>query len=301
MKPKPILGLAMIVAIAPLAWAGSQAARQEAAVTGQSHGSSAAHAAETAGRKSALGIRSGTRVSARLLTTLSSKKAKPGQRVVAKVTKNVKQHGHVVIRKNSKLIGHIVAAQASGKGKAGSSLAVTFDHMIQGKTTTALNTVVTAIIPRPRPLTAQPMGMPQPPAAPPMNGGGVGGGGGLVGGAVATAGGTAGSVAGIAGGAGAAAGSTMGSAGRMTSGAGAMMSRNPIVVTTHAAGAGNASAGMSNSLGSAHLGSSAAASNQTATTSVFSRRKGNFQVRSGTQLQFRVVGSAHARKPAPHR
>jgi hypothetical protein len=291
-KPKPILGLIAIAALASLAWAGNASASQKSKASGQSHARSAAQA-ENTGRRNRLAIDSGTRVAARLVTNLDAKKAKPGQRVVAKVTKNVKQHGHVVIGKNSKLIGHIVSAKASGKGSAGSRLEVAFDRLVQGKSSTALNTVVTSIVSVPRPLTAQPMGMPQPAMAPPMGGGSPGGG--LVGGAAGAVGSTVGA-------AGSTVGSTMGTTGRMTAGAAGHMARNnPIVVTTNTVASGNASASTSNPLGAARLGTSANSSNQTGATSVFSRRKGNLQLHSGTQLQFRVVGSAHVNKPASHR
>lgn len=274
MKLKPILGLGAAVVLTPLAWAGGPAGARNAAAAGQLHAQSADRA-ETGQRTKAPGIRSGTNVSARLLTTLSSRKAKPGQRVVARVMKDVKRHGRVVIRRDSRIVGRVVTARASGKGSAGSSLAVTFDRLVQGKNSRAVKAVVTAIVHPPMPLTAPSMGMQQPGGAPAMNRGG-----GLAGGAVSTARSPAAVTHRTAGGA-------FGAAGGMTAPLGNMMPRNPIVVTSHAA--------------VARLNSSARVSNRTAMTSVFSRREGNLQVRSGTQLQFRVVGNAPTRKPAPHR
>jgi hypothetical protein len=238
-----------------------------------------------------LAIASGTRVSARLLTSLNAKKAKPGQRVVAKVTQNVKQNGRVVIRKNSKLIGHVVSAQASGKGRAGSSLEVAFDRLVRGKSSTALSAAVTSILsvpraPMPAPMAMQPM--PQP-----MSSGGEMGGGGLVGGVGGAVGSTVGSAVGAT-----AAGvdSTMGATGRVASGV-TGMAANGIAVTNSAGVGGNASAAAPRGLAGAQLGSSASGSNRTGVTSVFSRRRGNVELNSGTQLQFEVVGSAHAGAP----
>lgn len=286
MKPKPILALVAITALAPLAWAGNQAAKERSAASGRGQTHSVAKT-KPAGGRNALAVDSGTRVSARLLTSLNAKKAKPGQRVVAKVTRKVKQHGHTVIRKNSKLIGHIVSVKASGKGHAGSQLAVAFDRLVQGKSSTALGAVVTSIVSVPR--APMPAPMPMQPMAAPMPAGGGGVGGGLVGGAAGAVGSTVGSAAGTVG---ATAGSTIGTTGRMAEGASGMAA-NAIHVSNNIATAGNASAGASNSLAGAQLGSSANASNQTAATSTFSRRHGNVELDSGTQLQLQVVGSAH--------
>jgi hypothetical protein len=304
MKPKAILGLVAIAAFTPVAWAGGQAAAQKKMTAGQPHARSAAQPAKK-GSGNGLAIDSGTRVNARLLTTLNAKKAKPGQRVVAKVTQNVKQHGHILIRKNSRLIGHIVSAQASGKGNAGSRLEVAFDRLVQGRSSTALHAVVTSIISLRAPFAPQPMNMgagqePMEPPAAPM--GGSGGGGGLAGGAV---GGVGSAVGATMGSAGAMAHSTLGATGQMTAGAGRMspggmrMMQNPIIVTNNAAAAGNGSAGVTGALGGAQLGASGNASQQTGATSVFSRRNGNVELDSGTQLQFQVVGSAHANHPSP--
>lgn len=310
MKPKPVWGLILLSAIAPLAWAGaapkSHAAQTQATASSQSNGHGRAG---LAGRHAAASIQSGTRISARLLTSLNAKKAKPGQKVVARVTRNVKQHGHVVIRKNSRLIGHVVSARARGKGNAGSQIQVIFDHLIQGHATTALNTVVTSVFSVPMPRTRMPMGGPQPgpapmgPAPAPMGGASTGGSmlggvGGAVGSAVGSTVNTTGNVAGHAG---AMAGSGMGAAGRMgAAAANAINVTNSIGATGAANAAGAASAGTSNHMASVSTNASGQASNQTAATSTFSRRTGNLQLKSGTEMQFQVAGSAQAHTPAAH-
>ncbi len=330
-KPNLILGLATLAALAPLAWAGlpatpgGQAAQsRRSTATSPQPQSKAAAARSGSGQQNALGVAGGTNVSAELLTTLNAKKLKPGQRVVARVTQNVKQNGRVVIRKGSRLLGHVTSVQATGKGSAGSSVGVAFDQLVQGRSTTAINAIVTSIASVPSMPAMQPMGMPEPPmgggmpmggGAPvgggmPMGGGGARGGGGLIGGTVGAAGGAASSVGSTVGAEGSSVGSTVGStvgatgsaagsAGRMGTGMGNMAS-TPIIVSSNTGAAGQGSAGLSNPLANAQLGASGAASNHTLATSTFRQPKGNLNLQSGSHLQFQVVGSAHANRPAVH-
>ena len=300
MKAKPVWGLILLSAIPSLAWAGPKphAARSQATASSQSSGSGHASLAR---RNAGAAIESGTQISARLLTNLNARKAKPGQRVVARVTRSVKQDGRVVIRKNSRLLGHVVSARASSRGNAGSQIQVVFDHLVQGHSTTALNTVVTSVFSVPRPNASMPMGAPQAGPAPmgeaPAGGGGVLGGiGGAVGSAVgSTLGSTADATGSVASQAGAMGGSTMGAAGRMgAAAANAITVTNSLGATGAATAAGAASGGMSNSM----AGISTNASGQSAATSTFSRRNGNLQMKSGTEMQFQVTGNAQARMPA---
>jgi hypothetical protein len=299
MKPKVIFGLIAMAALAPVAWAGNQAAKDRNAAAGQTHARPASKA-KSSEPQGVVDVQSGTQVSAQLLTTLNAKKAKPGQRVIAKVTRDVKQNGRTVIRKNARLIGHVVSAKASGKGNAGSSVEVAFDRLLEGRSSTALSAVVTSIVSVPSAPMPEPMQMQAPMA--PMGGSGAGGGG-LVGGVGGAVGSTVGSaVGGTSATAGAMAGSTIEGTGRMASGAAGMagMAANAITVSNNAAGAAGAAVGATNGLASAGLGSSANASNQTHATSVFSRRKGNVELDSGTQLQLQVVGKAQAQNPKSH-
>ena len=86
-------------------------------------------ASATADNKS-LDLADGSRLDATLLTTLDAKHCKPGDRVVAKTTQNVKQDRHVVMRKGTRLIGHVTEASARSKGHAESTLGVVFDHAV---------------------------------------------------------------------------------------------------------------------------------------------------------------------------
>ena len=336
MKPKSILAALVIALVAPLAWAGAPGAQQRKspAPTGPRPARNHKAAPNSSAGQNAMGVSSGTQISARLLTTLDAKKAKPGQGVIAKVTRDVKQNGRTLIHKNARLVGHIVSAQASGKGSIGSQVDVAFDRLIQGKTSTALSAVVTSITSIPRPLSPEPMNMPQPmePAEPPMGGGRAGRGGllgGVMGGAGSAVGGTLNSGVNAAG---EAAGAGMNAAGNIDGGAmagadGILVSnsvtgsgsdsaarrtskrpagaspRNPargISDSLTGSGSGSASAGISKSLAGSTFGASGNESNQTAASSIFSRPKGNLQLQSGTQLQLQVVNGAQTRNPATH-
>lgn len=71
---------------------------------------------------------SDTVIEAALAKPLDSRKNKPGDPVEAKVTKDVKSDGQVVIPKGSKLFGRVTEARAKSKTEAESSLGVVFDR-----------------------------------------------------------------------------------------------------------------------------------------------------------------------------
>jgi hypothetical protein len=100
--------------------------------TSGSAAGSASHssAASASAGPASLDISSGTTLNADLLTTVDARKNKPGDRVVARTTSDVKQGGHVVLRKGTKLIGHVTQAQARSKGSSESSLGVVFDQAV---------------------------------------------------------------------------------------------------------------------------------------------------------------------------
>ena len=85
-------------------------------------------------------LRSGTNISTELDTTLDAGKAKPGDEVVAKVTKDVKQDGRAVIKKGDRLSGHVTSVNAGSNGKAGSEMSVVFDRLSRGDAVVDLNT-----------------------------------------------------------------------------------------------------------------------------------------------------------------
>jgi hypothetical protein len=92
-------------------------------------GDSGASASASAGKQS-VGLKNGSRLNATLLTALDAKHSKPGERVVAKTTQNVKQNGRVVVKKGTRLVGHVTEASARSKNHAESTLGVVFDRAI---------------------------------------------------------------------------------------------------------------------------------------------------------------------------
>ena len=133
---------------------------------------------------------------------VDARTAKPGQEVTARVTKDVKQDGRVVLHKGDRLVGRITSVEASDKANAGSRISVDFDRMASGQTTSQLNTVVTSVLSA-RGGSASEEPTPAGPAmtAPPpsMGGGSSGGGGGLGGGLAGGLTSTVGSAEGVAG------------------------------------------------------------------------------------------------------
>jgi hypothetical protein len=232
-------------------------------------------------------VRAGTKINAELESALDAQTAKPGDKVEARVTKNVKQHGRVVVHKGDRLLGSVVQAgsSAQGKGKAGSQMSVAFDRLVTAQGESQLNAVLTSVVSTPSERRArqsresEPSPMMAPVAAP--SGGGAGGGliGGATGGVGATAGGALGGVGSAAGAAGSAAGNVGGAVGAA--------SRTSL--------GSSSNLGLSTPLRQIHVNSSAQAQNQTGLNSVLSARHGDLRLESGTEMQFRVAGGASAR------
>jgi hypothetical protein len=250
----------------------------------------------------------GTKISAELVSSVDAQTAKPGDQVVARVTKNVKEHGQTVVKKGDELIGHVAQVQATGTANGGSSLGINFDQLVQGGTTSQLSTVVSSIISTPGERRAQQQMEQSEPMLPAggLAGGGSaagsarasGGGGGLLGGAASTVNSAAGATTSTVGSVASTAGSTVNSAtGATTSAAGN--------VTGAATGAVNASSrtALGNTTNAAvatpshaiHLSSQTQGSQQTGASSVLSTRKGDLRLDQGTEMQFRVAGSADAK------
>jgi len=224
-------------------------------------------------------LKAGTKLQAQLESTVDTRTCKPGDEVTARVTKDIKQNGEVVVHKGDRLRGHITDVKADAEGKSGSQLGVRFDQLVQGEASHQLNTVVTGVLSTPadeRARRGQPMQeeppMAAPPVAQPAPSGGSPAGGGLVGGVTSTVGSTANAAGSTVGGVAASAGSTVGATAGATAGA---------VVATPAR--------------AIHVNSQANASNQTGLNSVLSTKQGHLRLESGTQLQFRVA--AESEKP----
>src|SRR5437879_6988468 len=93
-----------------------------------SNGSASTSAADTG--KGTADISGGTKIDATLANSLDAKKNKPGDRVEARTAQDVKQDGKVVLKKGTRLVGHVTEAQARTKEQAQSQLGIVFDHAL---------------------------------------------------------------------------------------------------------------------------------------------------------------------------
>jgi len=75
-------------------------------------------------------LTSGTPVLAELRKTVKAKKAKAGDQVKAEVVQDVIFRGKIVIRRGSKLVGHVTEARGRSKEDAESRLGIMFDKAI---------------------------------------------------------------------------------------------------------------------------------------------------------------------------
>ncbi len=245
---------------------------------------SSSQADASAGNRTA-DVRAGQKIDAQLVSTVDARTAKLGQEVVARVTKDVKQNGRVVVHKGDRLVGHVTDVQAAATSKSESHLGIVFNQLVTGESTASLNAVVVSMlsVQQRSNSQAEAMAMPEPmPVIMPPGGVGraTGGGGGLIGGAAAATG----SVAGTAGTAvGGAAGSTLGQVGA-TAGA-----------ATRGSVASASQAGLATPISAIRLHSEVSGQQQTGTTSVLSTRHGNLRLDSGTEMKFQVAGGAEAK------
>ena len=94
--------------------------------------SPAPQATAPAGQNGAAGIRipAGIVIPAELAKSLDAKKVKPGDQVVARTVQDMLANGQVVIPRESKIMGHVTAAQPHSKDQA-STLAVAFDSIMK--------------------------------------------------------------------------------------------------------------------------------------------------------------------------
>src|ERR1700685_2545629 len=74
-------------------------------------------------------IAPGSVIPVSLTKTIDAKKAKTGDEVVAKVTQDMKTNGgEVLVAKDTKIMGHVTAAQPRTKEQKESELGIAFDH-----------------------------------------------------------------------------------------------------------------------------------------------------------------------------
>ncbi|HEX5412281.1 MAG TPA: hypothetical protein VFZ27_10510 [Terriglobia bacterium] len=263
----------MIAATVQFGWGVTPGQSQAGAASAASAASSTAAAASTRGQSAE--IRNGTKISAELMSNIDAGKAKEGDKVEARVMKNVKQHGKIVVHKGDRLVGHVTSVGNSLNGKSGSSLGVAFDQLVEGNSTTQLNTVLTSVFAASgsgQAEESESMGMApmQTPIAAPVGGGG---GRGVLGAAGGAVGSTVGSTVG-------AAGSTLGTAG------------GAVGATTQNTLGASSSLGLATPVRQIHIASTASAESSAGTNSTLSTRNGDLRLESGTRMQFRVTGDS---------
>jgi hypothetical protein len=142
-------------------------------------------------------IADGSKIDATLVSTLDTNHNKPGDRFEARTTQDVKQDGKVVLKKGTRLVGHVTQAQARAKGQTQSQLGVVFDHAILAKgQEVPFNASIQALAVAQSAATATAGADDMMASGGAMGGmsGGARSGGGLVGGVASSAGATAGSV-----------------------------------------------------------------------------------------------------------
>ena len=266
---------------------GTSAQSQGSAQTNKSgaqasgNGSASTSASANAG-KSSVDISSGTTIDATLATSLDAKKNKPGDRVEARAAQDVKQDGKVVLKKGTRLVGHVTEAQARTKEQTQSQLGIVFDQALTNNgQEIPLNATIQALAAT-RSSAAAAAGSDE--VMP--SGGGMGsmsgasrGGGGVLGGVTSTAGATGGAVMNTAGSASGNAGGTLNAATHSTGAVGGLTST------------GRLASNSSGVFGLEGLSINSAASSATQGSMIISPTK-NVHLDSGTQMLLSVSGQA---------
>jgi hypothetical protein len=135
-------------------------------------GSSAATAAQkpddAAGAQAT--VETGSLIYAELSKTVDSKKAKAGDPVTALLLADVVSHGKIVVRRETKLVGHVTEAQPRSKENPESRLGIIFDKFIvKGGQEIPFRSVLMGLGPAPRPVFDVPSA-PSPPGTNPASG-----------------------------------------------------------------------------------------------------------------------------------
>ena len=93
-------------------------------------------------------VRPGTKVVGELQTALDVLAARTGDKIVVRVTGNLKQGGRTVLHEGDQLMGRVasVRPQSVGKGQKGSEVAIVFDRLTSGANIYRLNAVIHSVI-----------------------------------------------------------------------------------------------------------------------------------------------------------
>jgi hypothetical protein len=270
------------------AQASAQANKSGAQASGNGSASTASSASTNAGKNSATGkgsadISSGTKIDATLANSLDAKKNKPGDRVEARTAQDVKQDGKVVLKKGTRLVGHVTEVQARSKEQTESQLGVVFEHALTNSgQEIPLNATIQALAAAQSSeaasagaddLAASGSGLGS------ASGSARSSGGGLVGGVASTAGSAGGAVMNTAGSASGNAGGTLGAATRSTGAVGGLSST------------GRLASNSSGVFGLQGLSINSAASSAAQGSTIVSSTK-NVHLDSGTQMLLSVSGQA---------
>ena len=109
----------------------SQTSMQGTSAGAQASGNgSAAASAATSAADNTANIVSGTKIDASLATSLDAKRSKAGDEVEVRTEEDIKQGGKVVLKKGTRLVGHVTQAQARANGQAQSQLGIVFDRAV---------------------------------------------------------------------------------------------------------------------------------------------------------------------------
>ena len=244
--------------------------------------SGSAHASANAGGTSA-GVSSGMTINTELQTTIDARKCHPGQRVVAKTTQDVKEDGHVVLRRGTQLIGHVTEAQARTKANAESSVAIVFDEAVMKKgEEVPFHATIQALAAAQSTSAASLDNDMMEPSGAPMGSGGGSMGGGVAAGAGPAVGSAAGATRGMAGGLPQTANSAVGATSATAASAGGNL--------RGLNAAGQLTSASSGVIGMNDINLTSAAANST-NGSVITSAKHNVHLSSGTQMLLRVNGN----------
>lgn len=141
----PVLAVGFLAAwpaAAQVTASGQAGASTQSQTAAQANGSgaqaSSSNSASTASSASAGGksananstIAGGSKIDATLATSLDAKRNKVGDEVEARTEQDVKQDGKVVLKKGTRLVGHISQVQARANSQTQSELGIAFDHAV---------------------------------------------------------------------------------------------------------------------------------------------------------------------------
>jgi hypothetical protein len=146
----------VVLVFVAVSWAVMALAQDSGA---QAASSTTTQAAASAAGSSAV-LANGTTINAELAKSIDSRKLKVGDQVAAKVRQDVRSDGRVVIRRGSRLVGHVTEVKSRAKGDAQTSLGIMFDHaVVKGGQDVPLHAVIQAIAPPERVAASDDMGM----------------------------------------------------------------------------------------------------------------------------------------------